>query len=470
MASPLPPHKLSTDSKRAYRAVLTLALPTVLAMLSQSIVNEVDIIFFAYLPQPDASNAQAALMPSLVLLWLFGGSLSAISVGTQALAARRIAESDVHAAGTVLVNSWVFSAIAGVLFTATSYLSLPFILSAMIQVPAVREAAESYLQWRLLGIASMALTFSFKSFFDGVGRTVVHMAASVVMNVINVLLCWLLIFGKWGAPEMGIAGAGLAGFVSTWVGLFIMVWWAAKPAYRQYSPFRWRNFSRPVITAILRLSIPSAVATIAVMSGFLLFAGIVSHLDALVADGDPNAEPVNSAATSVIVGLLKLTFTACLAFGTSTATLVSQSLGEGKPEQASRFGWVSVRLGLFIFGAVGLIEGVFFTEELLGIITKSEAVIAAATVPMRIMGVCTPLIAVGMILTQALFGAGNTRFVMITELLLHFACLVPLAWLLGVTLEYGLVGIWTSSMIYVTLLAAVMSWKFRQGDWSGIKI
>ena len=89
--------------------MLKLALPTVLAMLAQSAVNEVDIIFFAWLGCPGSSYAQAALLPCLLLLWMFGGSLSAISVGTQALAARRYAEGRTVDAGGVLANSWMFS-------------------------------------------------------------------------------------------------------------------------------------------------------------------------------------------------------------------------------------------------------------------------------------------------------------------------------------------------------------------------
>jgi Na+-driven multidrug efflux pump len=204
---------------------------------------------------------------------------------------------------------------------------------------------------------------------------------------------------------------------------------------------------------------------------------IVSHLDSLaeatqVLSACPGGRPeaVNSAATTVIVGVLKLTFTACLAFGTSTATLVSQSLGEQKPEQASRFGWVSVRLGLVIFGVVGLGEGVLFTEQILAFVSHSPAVREAALLPMRVMGICTPLIAVGMILTQALFGAGNTRFVMIVELVLHFTCLVPLAWLLGITFGFGLPGIWGAAVVYVVLLTGVMTHKFWRGDWQAIKI
>jgi putative MATE family efflux protein len=460
-----------------YRVILRLAAPTVLAMLTQSIVNEIDIVFFSRLPCPESSNAQAALLPSLILLWMFGGSLSAISVGTQAIAARRFAEGKPEDSGAVLVNAWFLALAAGIAFTLLGYACLPLVLKLLIKVPEVREAARHYMQYRLLGIASMAITFSFKAFFDGIGKTHVHMVSAVVMNALNIFLCWVFIFGNLGAPHMGIGGAGLAGFVATWVGLLVMVAWAFIPMYRQgYKPFALGKLNRGLTWSILRLSIPSGIATVAVMTGFALFAMIVSRLDALrgatviQSSCAGHGEAVNSAATTVIVGILKLTFTACLAFGTSTATLVSQSLGEGEGERAARFGWASVRLGLLIFGVVGLVEGVLFPHQILSFVSASDAVRDAAMTPLRMMGVMTPIIAVGMILTQALFGAGNTIFVMVAELILHFTCLVPLAWILGITLDFGLVGIWTAGLIYIALLAGTMTAKFAKGDWKAIRI
>jgi Na+-driven multidrug efflux pump len=131
---------------------------------------------------------------------------------------------------------------------------------------------------------------------------------------------------------------------------------------------------------------------------------------------------------------------------------------------------VSVKLGLAIFGVVGFIEGVLFPEQILAFVSNSPAVREAALMPMRMMGLCTPVIAVAMILTQALFGAGNSMFVMVVELILHFTCLVPLAWLLGITLGLGLVGIWTAAVVYASVLAVIMVWKFAKGDWMHIRI
>ncbi|MEJ7734642.1 MAG: MATE family efflux transporter [Polyangiaceae bacterium] len=462
-----------------WRAILRLALPTVGAMLTQSIVNEVDIVFFAHLPCPESSNAQAALLPSLIVLWLFGGALSAISVGTQAFTGRRFAEERLQDAGAVLANALCFALVAGVLFTLIGYLTTPFILGAIIKVPGAYQAARDYLDWRLLGVTSMAATFALKAFFDGIGKTHVHLVSAVVMNAINIVLCLLFIFGNatLGIPKMGIAGAGFAGFVSTWVGLAIMVVYALLPAYRRrFAPFSLKKIEAKLMWSILKLSIPSAVATIAVMTGFALFAGIAGQLDqrfpiGVVSPVCPGgrAEPVNGAAITVVVGVLKLTFTACLAFGTSTATLVAQSLGEKDGDKAARFGWASVRLGLIIFGVVGLLEAVF-AKQIIAFVARSELVQETAYWPLVTMGLCTPLIAMGMILTQALFGAGNSRFVMVVELILHFTCLVPLAWLLGVTLQMGLMGLWIAAVVYVVLLAAVMGWKFRSGDWKKIDL
>lgn len=452
-----------------YRTILRLATPTMIAMLSQSLVNEIDIVFFAQLPNPEASNGQAALAPSLIALWAFGGSLSAISVGTQALTARRSAEGNREAAGAVLTNATMFALIAGAVFSVIGFLIMDPLMHAMVKNPEAASYAISYSHYRFLGIISMAMTFGFKAFFDGLGQTRIHMVSALLMNAANIVLCWLLIFGHWGFPRMGPPGAGLAALLSTWVGLAIMILYGTKREYR--AVYKWidrKKLSWNITWQILRLAIPGGVATMAVMAGFGFFLFVVGKLDA-VAGANPS-EAVNGAATTAIIGVLKLSFTACLAFGTATATLVGQSLGEKNPEKAAAFGWASVRLGLVLFGILGLLEGVLFTKQILAFVSHSPAVQQAALVPLRIMGVITPVIAVAMILTQALFGSGNSRFVMIVELILHFTCLMPLAWLFGITLGGGLPGIWASAVVYIVVLAAAMVWKFSRGDWKTTEI
>jgi putative MATE family efflux protein len=460
-------------ARSPYRAILKLALPTVFAMLSQSVVNEIDVVFFSRLPCPESSNGQAALLPSLIIVWLFGGSLSAINVGCLALTARRVAERKHEEAGAVLANAAWFCLVAGAVVSVVGWLLLPSILGLMIAVPDVRAVALVYSRWRMMGVISMGMTMAIKGFFDGIGRTKVHLVAALVMNVFNVALCYVLIFGHFGAPRMGVAGAGVSGFVATWVGLFIMVLYAAQLRTR-FHPGRWSNLSRALTWDILKLSIPAAVATAVMMFGFGLFSRIVGKLDAAdtstVAGQCGASEAVYSAATTDIVEILKLTFTACIAFGTAAATLVGQSLGCNRADQAETFGWASVRLGLLIFGIVGLCEGGLFTPEIVHFISRSDAVRDAAMIPMRIMGVATPFLAVALIMSEALFGAGNPRFVAVAQLVLIFGCLLPLAYTLGIKMHLNLVGIWLAAGVYGIAAAATMSAKFRGGAWKTIRL
>ena len=458
-----------------FKTILRLALPTVFAMLSQSIVNEIDVVYFSHLPCPESSNGQAALLPSLILVWLFGGSLSAVSVGTQALVARRYAEGDRHAAGAVLTNATFFCAAGGAAFSVIGLALLPWLVRSMISVPDVQRVAIAYTRWRLLGVISMSATMAIKAFFDGIGKTHVHLVAALIMNVINVALCWMFIFGHLGAPRMGAPGAGLSAFLATWIGLFIMVLYAAL-VRDEFRPMRWANVSRRLMGAILRLSVPAAGATVVMMVGFGLFARTVGQLDAgttgaaTVAGRCGGMEAINSAANTDIVETLKLTFTACLAFGTAAATLIGQSLGRKQPDEAQRWGWASVRLGVLVFGVVGLCEGVLFTRPLVDFISNSTAVRAAAMFPMHIMGLATPVIAVAMILSEGLFGAGNTKFVAVAQFLLVFAWLVPGAYALGVVLHMSLKGIWIAAFVYACLAAVVMTTKFAGGSWKKIAL
>jgi putative MATE family efflux protein len=453
-------------SANRYRTIIKLAAPTVVAMLSQSVVNEIDLIFFRLLPAPEDSNAQAALMPCLMLVWLFGGSISAVSVGTQALTARRIAEGDRSGAAAVLANAALFCAIAAPIATAIAYLVLPYVLSRQLAGGALQIGID-YSRWRLLGIFSMAMTFGLKGFYDGIGRTYVHFWAAIVMNVINVLFCWMFIFGHLGAPRLGAEGAGLSGLLSTWIGLFIMIGFTVATR-REFTFFRRGIVSRRLLWSILKLSVPAAVATAVMMAGFQRLLVVVGQLDKL----HPHAsgEAINGAASNLVIGVLKLTFTACIAFGTSTATLVAQALGAKRPADAESFGWASVRLGLVFFGVVGLCEGLFFTHGIVNFVSDSPYVREAMTGPLRLMGLITPILSVGMILSEALFGAGAPRFVAAAQFLLIFFVLLPLAQLFAIHFHVGLMGVWLAACVYVLCAATAMTLKFRAGKWKAIRL
>jgi multidrug resistance protein, MATE family len=448
------------DGKLA-RRIAGLSWPVILAMITQTAVNQVDHILIGLLPTTEASAGQAALGPSLVLLWLIGGFLSTISVGTQAMTARRHGEGDVARAGQVLSNSLAVSITTGAIATILGVIFVPMLFRAIISDPDVRHVGVPFVQLRIVGVFSMVVTMSYKSFFDGLTRTRVHLYAAIIMNVANGYFCYGFLFGKLGLPRLGIVGAGLAAVLSSWIGLAMIALWSA--GYRkQYGFYRLRqNLSWPVAREIIRLSWPSGAATVFVMTGFGLFYAIVAKV------GQPAT--VYAAATQNVVVILMLVFTTCIAYGTATATLVSESLGKKLPELAARYAWEAVKLGVLLMAVVGLLM-FFFPGAILRVYTHDLEVIRVATPALRMVALAAPLMAAALVFTQALFGAGNSRFVMYVEGSLHFLCLVPLAWLLGLKLQYGFLGVWSAAIAYIVLLTIIMGLKFFEGKWKAITI
>ncbi|HET6585774.1 MAG TPA: MATE family efflux transporter, partial [Nannocystaceae bacterium] len=163
-------------------------------------------------------------------------------------------------------------------------------------------------------------------------------------------------------------------------------------------------------------------------------------------------------------------FMPAIAFGTATATCVSQSLGAGKPNLAARYGWESVRVGVYAMAVVGLVF-FLFPEQVIGLLAPNDPAVREAAAPsLRIVVAGLPMMVVGLVLAQALYGAGANTFVAAVEFGLHFGCLVPLSWFLGPHLGLGLEGIWLAAMIYTYMLGAVMAAKFYSQGWRRIRL
>jgi multidrug resistance protein, MATE family len=482
--SPLPP-----DAALG-RRIVQLSYPVMLAMLSQTLINQVDHILVGHLPRSESTPGQTAVQISQILLWMFGGFLSAITVGTQAMTARRAGAGDMEGAGAVATNSLVLAVLSSLVVMTLCYLATPQLFRLFNKDPAVLALGVPFLRWRFLQIAGMVTTASIKAFFDGLGKTRVHMGAAIVMNVANFILCvafifgnerpgipgidgvhavLLSIFGGWGGglPRLGVPGAGLASMISSYIGLVIMAAWLFRPMYRAYRIRRPSNLSASTLWTIARLSVPSGVATMFAMVGFGFVLYIVGELDKRAGYGV--GRTINATATSNIINVLMLVFISCIAYGTATATLVSQSMGARRADLAERYALTAAKIGSAFFLAVGLCLSLF-AVPILRFWNPDPEVVAAAAPILRVLGALTPLIAGSLVFTQALYGAGNTVFVMVAELILHFVCLIPLSYLCALTFGFGLWGAWGAMIFYVAMLALVMFLKFRTGSWKHIRI
>src|SRR5690349_10528073 len=151
------------------KRILYLAIPAQLALLTQTGVNLVDTYLVGLLDEPERSAGQAMLSFSLALLWAVGGFLSAISVGTQAMVARRMGRGDPQASGLILANAVVLAIVASTIATLLVWKLVPVIFAASSSDPEYVRLGTAYTQWRFLGIVSMVTTAAYKAFYDGTG-------------------------------------------------------------------------------------------------------------------------------------------------------------------------------------------------------------------------------------------------------------------------------------------------------------
>ncbi len=493
------------------KRILVLAMPVVIAMLTQTSINVVDTIFVGKL-SPDLSiPGQAALGFSLPLLWAFGGSLSALGIGAQVMTARRYGAGDVEESGQILTNGIVVATLSSILVSILAWFLIPTLFSFLTQNDAVIELGVPYARFRIIGVISMVLTTIYKGFFDGLGKTKIHMYAAIVMNGVNILLNYSLIFGFGPIPAMYVTGAAIASLISTFIGLFILMGWTFLPSVRKFKVYRPKNLNISTMWNLVKLSAPSGLAQVFIMGGVLMFLKIIASLDtthiqdmleqlhhaspALITSSNMfqhtvqssssvgqtlflqdwsttlmhTRPPVFTTAAKLIIDLLSIGFVTCIAFGTATATLVSQAMGKKNYQEASDFGWDSVKMSMYFYGALGLVI-IVMPELFLDLLSDDHMVIKAAAPGLQIMAGLEMLIAMALVLTQALFGAGATRYVMVVEFLLHGLCLAPMAYLFAFVLDLGFLGVWLSGTLYVFLLALAMSVKFWRGSWTKIQV
>jgi multidrug resistance protein, MATE family len=451
------------------RRVVRLGVWVVLAMFTQYLVNVADNAMVGRLEGEEATVSQAAVGVAMPFFWAFGGFFAAVGVGAQAIIARRYAEADYKGAGAVLFNGLCIAGIAGIVGSALGYWACPKGVGFLAEGGGQQEAlAIEYAQIRMLGVAGMVVTFAYKAFFDAVGRTYVHLWAAVAMNVFNLILNYFFIYGNdtLGVPKMALAGAGYASVIATYLGLLVIMLVAHRKHYRaRYVFYRLRHFDPATMLRIAKLMVPSGVATVVLMAGFALFMRFVGEIDSAAGTGN-----VYGAATKAIMDIAGVCFMPLIAFGTATATCVSQSLGAGKPNLAARYGWEASRVGILAMLVIGAIF-LTFPEQIIALVSPNDPQVAiAGATSLRIVVIGLPLMAVGLVLSQALFGAGANVFVAVAELILHFGLFVPGAWLLGPKLGYGMEGVWVAATTYVAALGIVMGVKFFSQGWRRIKL
>ncbi len=436
--------------------VFSMAVPVMLGMMSQVVLNVVDA---AMVGQLGAAQLAAAGLGSMAFMVVAMG-FSALGTGTQILTARAWGGRDPAAASRVLSNSLFLTVPLGAALSSMAvFRVLPFI-HYLVEAPLVRDLTIDYVRYRFVGLLFYLACFAFIGYFNGVGKTKIMMKYMIIVVTLNILFNYLLIFGIWIFPRMGVSGAALASTISYLSGtVYILscVWY--DRIFREYPFFRRRNFHWKLVWDIAYLSWPRAVRMFSFFGAFLVFYKFVGMTEIL-----PAKVAAVLAATTILITILSFSFMPGVGIGMAGATLIGQSLGAGKFTAARHYGWASVRFGILFMGLSGLLF-MLFPREIISFFTRDPLVIDQGYWPLIILGVVQSFNAVGAVLSYCLEGAGATHWVMGAELFIYWLVFLPMTYLFAIHLGWGMTAAWGCIGFMMILYAAVMIRKFRSDSW-----
>jgi Na+-driven multidrug efflux pump len=170
------------------------------------------------------------------------------------------------------------------------------------------------------------------------------------------------------------------------------------------------------------------------------------------------------AASQVVITALFMSFLPCFGFGVGAQTLVGQSLGNGRRRLARRYGLEAARLATYFTLVLGAIF-ILVPDIVIMLITTDPDVTRIARPILRIAGAAQVFYASGIVLAHALQAAGATVFVMVIEVLTHWVVFLPLCYILGVRLGFGLAGAWCALPAYIISYSLLIYRKYRSGSW-----
>lgn len=435
------------------REVAQLAFPIVLTQMSQTVMHVVDSIFVGQLGPAQLG----ALGFAGIWLWTVFSLFNGCATGVQTFV------SQCHGAGhDERCGRWAWQGFYAVVpITALAlfgFVALAEPLFARLGTSAeLREHALAYLRTRPLGFTGFAIWIVLASFFRGLGDTRTPLVATIVANVVNIVLDYGLVLGRLGLPAWGIAGAGVATSIAEWVGVAVLSLAFARRGLRRYG-------TRPVkphaaeIRRFLRTGAPIGGQWVLDMSAFAIFTTLVARMGT-----------ASMAATQAMISLLSMSFMQAIGIGLAATTLVGRYKGAGTLDAALRSLLSALKL------AVGLAVGVaavflLIPESLIGLYTDDADVLALAR-PLLALGAAFQLFdALQIVLSGGLRGAGDTRWPFVAQTLLAWALRLPLVWLFAFHWEAGVVGAWYAEFAFILALASALAWRLRSGAWREVAI
>jgi multidrug resistance protein, MATE family len=434
-----------------YKKILRLALPAIAGLSTQMVVSLVDTAMVGRLEE--AKYALAAMGLGVLATWALISFFSSLSTGTHVIVARKFGAGDYQGCGTALNSSLIIGFSVGVIVALIGVFFAGDIAEFFASDPLVAVYAGDYIFYRFLGIPFFLISVSFRGFFFGISKPKIFMFSGVMTNLLNVIFNYILIYGAFGFPRMGLAGAGLGSTLATMSDFIFYFSVTMLPSYRRFKSFKKFRIDKTIIRMIYKISLPVSFQNVFILIGFLVFVAITGIIGTR-----------EQAATQAVISTLFISLLPCFGFGIAAQTLVGNNLGTGKFLLAKIYGFETAKIATYYTLILGIIF-IILPQYVLLIITNEQSIIETAIPVLRIAGFAQIFYAVGVVLANGLQAAGKTLYVMTAEVVTNLLVFVPLAYLLGVVLGLGLTWAWAALPFYVFIYSSVIYYEFRRGNW-----
>jgi putative MATE family efflux protein len=437
--------------------IIYLSWPIVVSFLLQTAVGIVDTMMVGALgPKPLAAVGMSRFIFMVVLVFIM-----AVSTGAQALVARYTGAKDPEKVTQVVDQTLILSVLLTAVLMTLGLISSPFLLRILGAEDEVLSLGVPYMRIIFGGVLFMMLNFIIGAILQGAGDSRTPLKILLLINFLNVALNYLLIFGAGPFPRLEIRGAAWGTVISRIIGAAIGMWvllsgrFAAKTTV--FSRFR---IEGALMAKIIRIGLPAGLqGLVRSGSGMILLRFVSNTIHGTYA----------IAALTIGLQIEGISFMPAIAFGTGVMTLVGQNLGAKKPDRAKRSGLAATWITTALMSFVGLLFYIF-AEQIISFFTKSGDVIGIGGEYLRIMAYSQPFLALVMVLSGGLRGAGDTKTPLIYSIIHSWGVRIPLMYMLGFLFDLQTTGIWWAMTISTATQGLATWWKFQQGDWQKIEL
>jgi MATE family multidrug resistance protein len=436
-----------TEWRAELHAMIVLAVPVVLSELGWMAQGVVDTIMVGRLG-PAAIGAVALGNAVFYTPSLFGFGLL---LGLDTLVAQAYGRKDYDGC-----HRWLAQGIyLALLVTPAIMLALwaaSYGYARFGIVAAVAAPAASYL--RVLNFSTLPLLIyaASRRYLQGVGQVRVVTITFVGANLLNWAGNWMLIYGHWGAPAMGVRGSALSTVVARIFMALALLGFAWRYERSRGHPL-FRHWAGPVVAEIkqlIRIGAPAAGQILAEVGAWNLATLAAGWLT-----------PVALATHQIALNYAALTYMVPLGVGSAAAVSVGHAVGAGNPARARRAGWLALGLGT---GFMLLAAVVFLVapRPLIALYTSDAQVMAVGPALLGLAALFQIFDGIQTVSTGALRGLGETRSPMIANLVGYWVLGLPIGFVLCFVLKWGIYGLWIGLTLALVLIASTLLYRWQR--------